>query len=167
MCVLFAKHWNKYIDTASNCFSRLFSHFVGYYADDLALLINTPALIESPLHSQEPAARGICLYVNSDKTKRMWFKQDGSHLYLKWSAGPYTLAAISHQLKAISTYAKRNWELLQTGCRSCINLISVIKQNGISSNLWLCWYDCIDAPPWLKMKCFKKKLHGNYTKMLF
>ena len=42
------------------------------YADDLVLLANTPAQAESLLHSLEQAARGFCLYVNSDKTEFMF-----------------------------------------------------------------------------------------------
>ena len=45
------------------------------YSDDLALLTNTPAQDKSLLRSQEQAARGICLYVNTNKTEFMCFKQ--------------------------------------------------------------------------------------------
>ena len=44
------------------------------YADHLALLANTPAQAESLLHSQKETARGIGLYVNSDRTEFMCFK---------------------------------------------------------------------------------------------
>ena len=40
----------------------------GDYADDIALLANTPARTESLLHSLEWAAGGIGLHVNADKT---------------------------------------------------------------------------------------------------
>ena len=43
------------------------------YADDIALLANTPAQVESLLHSLERAAAGIGLYVNADKTEYMCF----------------------------------------------------------------------------------------------
>ena len=46
-------------------------------ADDLALLANTPAQVESLLLSLEQAARSIRLYVNSDEKKFMCFNQDG------------------------------------------------------------------------------------------
>ena len=39
------------------------------YADDLVLLANTPAQAESLLYCLEPPARGIGLYINSDKTE--------------------------------------------------------------------------------------------------
>ena len=41
------------------------------YADDLVLLANTPAQAKSLPYSMELAARGIGLYVNSDKTEFM------------------------------------------------------------------------------------------------
>ena len=41
------------------------------YADDLALLVNTPTLTESLLHSSVQAVLGISLYVN--KTELMCF----------------------------------------------------------------------------------------------
>ena len=47
------------------------------YADDLALLADTPAQAESLLHSLEEAAKNIGLYVNSDKTEFMNFKKRG------------------------------------------------------------------------------------------
>ena len=41
------------------------------YADDIALLANTPAQPKSLLHNLEQAAGGIGLYVNADKTDYM------------------------------------------------------------------------------------------------
>ena len=46
-----------------------------HYADDQALLVNTPA--ESLLNSPEQAARDIGLYMDTDKTEFMCFNQDG------------------------------------------------------------------------------------------
>ena len=48
------------------------------YADSLALHTNTPAQAEFFQQSFEQAARGIDLYVNSDKNESMCFKQDGT-----------------------------------------------------------------------------------------
>ena len=47
------------------------------YADDIALLANTPAQAESLLHSLERAAAGIGLHVNAHKTEYMCFNQRG------------------------------------------------------------------------------------------
>ena len=45
--------------------------------DDLALHTNTPTKAESQLYCLEQAARCVGLYVNSDKTEFMCFKQNG------------------------------------------------------------------------------------------
>ena len=47
------------------------------YADDIAILANTPNQAETLLHSLERAATGIGLYVNAHKTKYMYYKQTG------------------------------------------------------------------------------------------
>ena len=46
-----------------------------YYADDIALLANTPAQAESLLHILERATGGIGLHVNVEKTEYMCFNQ--------------------------------------------------------------------------------------------
>ena len=43
------------------------------YANDIALLANTPAQAESQLHNLERAAAGISLHVHADKTEFMCF----------------------------------------------------------------------------------------------
>ena len=47
------------------------------YADDIAILANTPDQAETLLHSLEPAAAGIGLNVNAHKTEYMCFNQTG------------------------------------------------------------------------------------------
>ena len=42
------------------------------YADDLVLLSNTPAQVESLLHSRDEAIGDHYLYVNVDKTVRVF-----------------------------------------------------------------------------------------------
>ena len=48
------------------------------YADDLELITNILAQAKSLQHRLEQAARGIGLYVNSDKMEFICFKQDGA-----------------------------------------------------------------------------------------
>ena len=53
------------------------------YANDIALLANTPAQARTLLHSLEWAATSIGLYVNADKTEYvLWLKR--RHLHTKW-----------------------------------------------------------------------------------
>ena len=47
------------------------------YADDIALLANTPTPTKSLLHSLEQAAGDIGLLMNADKTEYMCFNQEG------------------------------------------------------------------------------------------
>ena len=47
------------------------------YADDIAILENTPNQAETLLHSLELAAAGISLHVNAHKTEYMCFNQTG------------------------------------------------------------------------------------------
>ena len=47
------------------------------YADDIAILANTPNQTETLLHSLEQAATGIGLHVNAHKTEYMSFNQTG------------------------------------------------------------------------------------------
>ena len=47
------------------------------YADDIAILANTPNQDEALLHSLERAATGIGLHVNAHKTEYMCFNQTG------------------------------------------------------------------------------------------
>ena len=49
------------------------------YADDLALLANTPNQAETLLHSLERAAAGIGLHVNVHKTEYMCYNQTGNN----------------------------------------------------------------------------------------
>ena len=48
------------------------------YADDIALLANTPAKAETLLHRLERAAAGMGLIDNADKTEYMCFNQRGN-----------------------------------------------------------------------------------------
>ena len=48
-----------------------------YYADDIAILANTPNQAETLLHILELAATGIDLHVNAHKTEYMCFNKTG------------------------------------------------------------------------------------------
>ena len=48
------------------------------YAEDIALLANTPTQAEFLLHSLEQVVGGIGLHVNADKTEYKCFNQEGA-----------------------------------------------------------------------------------------
>ena len=77
------------------------------FTDGLMLLTNTPVQAEYLLHSLELVARDIILYINSDKTELMCFKQDNAsstlnHKPLKLDHFTY-LSSKYLKLKVIST----------------------------------------------------------------
>ena len=59
---------------------------VADYADDIALLANTPTQTESQLHSLEWAAAGSDLHFNADKTEYRCFKQSSDIFILNGSS---------------------------------------------------------------------------------
>ena len=73
------------------------------YADDIAILANTPAQAETLLHSQERAVAGIGLHVNAYKTEYMCFNQTGDI---------YTLGSSSENCRNVHLPRKQcliNW----------------------------------------------------------
>ena len=55
------------------------------YADDIALLANTPAQAETQLHSLERAAASLGFHVNADKMEYMCFNQSGDISTQGWA----------------------------------------------------------------------------------
>ena len=85
------------------------------YADDIALLANTPNQAETQLHSLERAAAGIGLHVNAHKTEFMCFNKKGdiSTLYgtsLKLvDKFTYLGSSVSSTEKDIDTRLTKAW----------------------------------------------------------
>ena len=75
------------------------------YADDIAILANTPNQAETLLHNLERAAAGIGLHVNAYKTEYMCYNQTGNI---------FTLNGSSLKLVDKFTYLGSNVSLTQT-----------------------------------------------------
>ena len=85
------------------------------YADDIAILANTPNQAETLLHSLERAAAGIGLHVNAQKTKYMCYNQtgdistlDGTPLKLV-DKFTYLGSSVSSTEKDIDTWLTKAW----------------------------------------------------------
>ena len=85
------------------------------YADDIALLANTPNQAETLVHSLERAAAGIGLHVNAHKTEYMCFNQageistvDGTSLKLV-DKFTYLGSSVSSTEKDIDTRLTKAW----------------------------------------------------------
>ena len=138
------------------------------YADDIALLANPHALVETLLHSLERAADGIGLHVYADKTEYLCFNQTGDISTLK--GGPLKLvdkftylgSSVSSTEKDINTWLAKAWaafDWLLVIWKS--DLTNKIKRSFFPSN------SRVDDAIWMLTKHMEKKLDGSYTRMLW
>ena len=141
------------------------------YADDIALLANTPAQAETLLHRLEQAAAGIGLLVNAKKTEYMCFKQRGDISTLNGSSlklvdkFTYLGSSVSLTETDINTRLAKAWtaiDRLSVIWKS--DLTDKIKRNFFQAAVVLILlYGCTT---WTLTKRMEKKLDGNYTRML-
>ena len=141
------------------------------YADDIAILANTPNQAETLLHSLERTAAGIGLHVNAHKTEYMCFKQtgdistlDGTSLKLV-DKFTYLGSSVSSTEKDIDTRLTKAW--------TAIDKLSIIWKSDLTDKMKrrffqaavvsILLYGCTS---WMLTKQLEKKLDGNYTRML-
>ena len=139
------------------------------YADDIAILANTPNQAETLLHSLERAAAGIGLYVNAHKTEYMCCNQTSDISTLDGT--PLKLVEEFTDLGSIVASTEKDIDTRLTKAWTAINRLSIIWnltdkmkrsffQAAVTSILL---YGCIT---WTLTKRLEKKLDGNYTRML-
>ena len=142
------------------------------YADDIAILANTsPNQAETLLHSLEQATAGIGLHVNAHKTECMCFNQigdistlDGSSLKLV-DKFTYLGSSVSSTEKDIDTRLRRAW--------TTIDKLSIIWKSDLTDKMKRSFFQAAVVSillygwtTWTLTKRLKKKLDGNYTRML-
>ena len=141
------------------------------YADDIAILANTPNQAETQLNSFERAATGISIHVNVHKTEYMWYNQTGDISILDGTSlklvDKFTYQGISipSTEKDIDTRLTKAW--------TAINRLSIIWKADLTNKMKrsffqaavvsILMYGCIT---WTLTKRLEKKLDGNYTRML-
>ena len=135
-----------------------------FYADDIALLSNTPAQVEALLHCLERAAAGIGLYVNVDKTKYMCFNQRCNISILR--SGPLKLMDRFIYLKSnVSPTEKYISTRLATGFTG-IDWLSVIWQSDLTDKIKqffqvAVWSNLLHGcTTWTLTKLLEKKLNA-------
>ena len=141
------------------------------YADDIALLANTPNQAETLLHSLERVAAGIGLHVNAHKTEYMCFNHAGHISTLDRTSlklvdkFTYLGSSVSSTDKDIDTQLTKVWTAI--GKLSIIwksNLIDKMKRSFFQAAVVsILLYGC---PTWTLTKRLEKKLDGNYARML-
>ena len=94
------------------------------YADDIALLANTPAQAETLMYSLKRVAAGIGFYVNAHMTEFVCFNQrgdistqNGSSLKLV-DKFTYLGSSVSSTGTDINTFTSKNMDSLSIGYRS-------------------------------------------------
>ena len=141
------------------------------YADDIALLANTSAQIETLLHSLERAAAGRGLHVNADKTEYICFNPRGDISTLNGSSlklvDKFTNLgnSVSWTEKDINTLLAKAWTAI---VRLLViwksNLIDKIKRSFVQAAVVsILLYG---STTWTLTKRMVKNLCSNYTRML-
>ena len=130
------------------------------YADDIAILANTPDQAETLLHSLERAAAGIGLYVNAHKTEYMCYNQTGEISTLDRTP-----------LKLVDKFTYLGMRL--TKAWTAINRLSIIWKSDLTDKMKRSFFQAAvtsillyGCTTWTLTKRLEKKLDGNYTRML-
>ena len=140
-------------------------------ADEIVLLVNTPAQAETLLHSLERAAAGIGLHVNAHKTEYECFNErsdisalNGSSLKLV-EKFPYLGRSVSSTEIDINMWLAKVW--------TAIDRLSVIGKSDLTDKIKLSFFQAATVSillyrctTWTLTKRMEKKLDGNYKRML-
>ena len=141
------------------------------YADDIALLANSPTQAESLPHKLERAAGGIGLHVNADKTDYMSLSKKGNISTLK--GGPLKLADKFTYLGSSVLSTENNINTRLAKAWTAIDSLSVIWKSDLTDKrkrsfflaavVLILLYGCAT---WTLTKQMEKKLDSNYTRIL-
>ena len=141
------------------------------YADDLALLANTPTQAKSLLHSLEQAVGGIGLHVNAEKTAYMYFNQKGDISTL--SGGSLKLVDKFKYLGGSISSTENDIHLRLAKAWTAINRISIIWKSNLSDKIKGNFFQATvvstllyGCTTWTLIKRIEKNLDGNCTRVL-
>ena len=141
------------------------------YADDIAILANTPNQAETLLHSLERVAAGIGLHVNAQKTEYMCFNQtddistlNGTSLKLI-DRFTFLGSSVSSTEKDIDMQLTKAW--------TAIDKLLIIWKSDLTDKMKRSFFQAAVVSillyvctTWTLTKRLEKKLDGNYTRML-
>ena len=140
------------------------------YADDVAILANTPDQAEKLLHSLERATANIGLYVNAHKTEYMCYNQTGDISTLQGTPlklvdkFTYLGSSVESTEKDIETRLAKAW--------TAINMLSIIWKSDLTDKMKRSFFQAAvtsillyGCTTWTLTKRLEK-LDGNYTRML-
>ena len=141
------------------------------YADDIAILANTPNQADTLLHSLERTAAGIGFHVNAHKTEYMCFNQagnistlDGTSLKLV-DKFTYLGSSVSSTEKDIDTRLTKAW--------TAIDKLPIIWKSDLTDKMKRSFFQAAvvsillyRCTTYTLTKRLEKKLDRNYTRML-
>ena len=140
------------------------------YAEDIALLANTPNQAETLLHRLERATAGIRLHFNAHKTEYICYYQTGDISTLDGTSlklvDKFTFqgSSLSSTEKDIDTRLTKAW--------TAINRLSIIRKSHLTDKMKRSFFQ-VAASSILLYGCTictlterLEKLDGNYTRML-
>ena len=141
------------------------------YADDIALLANTPAQAETLLHSLERAAAAIAVHVNTDTTENMCFNQRGDISTL--NGGPLKLLDKFTFLGSSVSSTETDINMRLAKAWTAIHSLSVLWKSDLTDKIKrsffqttvvsILLYGCTTCTLTKRME---KRLDGNNTRML-
>ena len=141
------------------------------YADEIAILANTPNQAETLLHSLERAAAGIGLYVNARKTEYMCYNQMGDISTLDET--PLKLVDKFTYLGSSVASTEKDIDTRLTKASTAINRLSIIWKSDLTDKMKRSFFQTAVASillygctTWTLTK-WLEKLDGNYTRMLW
>ena len=103
------------------------------YADDIAILANTPNQAETLLHSLEQAAAGIGLYVNAHKTEYICYNQTGDISTLEGT--PLKLVDKFTYLGSSVESTEKDIETRLTKAWTAINRLLIIWKSDLTDKM--------------------------------
>ena len=114
------------------------------YADDIAILANTPNQAETLLHSLERATAGIGLYVNAHKTEYMCYNQTGDISSLDGT--PLKLVDKFTYLGSSIASTEKDTDTRLTKAWTAINRLSIIWKSDLTDKMKRSFFQAAVAP---------------------
>ena len=141
------------------------------YADDIAILANTPNQVETLLHTLERAAAGIGLHVNAHKTEYMCYNQTGDISTLDGTSLKLVDKFTFLGSRVLST--EKDIDTRPTKAWTAVDRLSVIWKSDLTDKIKRSFFQAVvvsillyGCTTWTLTKRLKKQLDGNYTTML-
>ena len=141
------------------------------YADDIAILANTPNQTDTLLHSLERAATGIGHHVNAHKTQYMCYNQTGD-ISTQDRTSLKLVDKFTYLGSSVSSTEKDS-DTRPTNAWTAIDKLSIIWKSDLTDKMKRSFFQAAvvsillyGCTTWTLTKRLEKKLDGNYTRML-